>query len=108
MSILATLKCKAGRHCGEWSRTGSQCEVTRRCDSCGTLEQQTHHIWGPFDYLAADQCDQTRRCERCGTAQSRPSHQWGPWLYLNTEFTSPQFHTCRRCHQTEHTRPTMR
>jgi hypothetical protein len=108
MSILATLRCNAGRHSGAWSHPGSRCEIMRICDSCGKLEEQTHHLWGPFAYLEADQCEQTRRCERCGSTQSRSSHEWGPWLYLNTEFTSPQVHTCRRCHQTERTNYTMR
>jgi hypothetical protein len=108
MSILATLKCKAGRHTGEWSLPDGKCACTRRCDSCGKLEKETHHVWGPFDYREADRCEQTRRCARCGATHSRSSHEWGSWHYLNTEFTSPQVHTCRRCRLTERTNYTMR
>jgi hypothetical protein len=108
MSILMTLMCKAGRHSGEWSHPGSRCVVTRLCDACGKHEEQTHHAWGSFDDRAVGQCDQTRRCERCGSTESRSCHEWGPWLYLNSEFASPQVHTCRRCRQTERTRPTLR
>ncbi|GAA0808212.1 hypothetical protein Sya03_61050 [Spirilliplanes yamanashiensis] len=55
-----------------------------------------------------DRCDETRRCRRCGATESRSDHDWGPWLYATTAFDSPQVHTCRRCGQSERTRPTMR
>jgi hypothetical protein len=108
MSVLARVKCAVGKHSGEWSRPGSRCEISRVCDSCGTLEVRVPHVWGQFVYLEADQCDQARRCQRCGSTETRSGHQWGPWLYLNTEFNSPQFRSCRRCHRSERTAPTMR
>jgi hypothetical protein len=108
MGIFATVRCKTGRHSGEWSHSGGQCEIVRVCESCGMLEKQTRHVWGEFDCVEADRCDQTRSCERCGSTESRSIHEWGPWLYLNGEFSSPQVRTCRRCHESEQTKYTMR
>ena len=108
MSVLRKAMCKMGRHSGEWSFPGSRCETVRVCDSCGKLEEKTHHIWGQFRYVNADQCDQTRRCERCGLTETQLKHLWGPWLYQNSEFNSPQVRTCQRCRKTERTIYTMR
>ena len=108
MSVFSRIMCKAGLHSGRWSNPGSRCETVRTCDSCGRTEERAHHIWGPFGYAKADECDQIRRCGRCGATESRLEHTWGPWVYLNTEFSSPQGHTCQRCHQTEKTAYTMR
>src|SRR3954451_4394974 len=104
MRILGTAMCKIGRHSGAWSLRGSRCEIVRICDSCGKREEETRHCWGQFSYADGDQCDEIRRCERCGLTQSRPRHDWVPWLYLDGEPVTAQFHTCRRCHQTERTR----
>jgi hypothetical protein len=108
MSVLARAMCAMGRHSGQWSHPGSRCEVVRICDACGTREEETHHVWGEFGYVGAGRCDQTRRCERCGSTQSRIAHDWGPWFYHDAEFTSGQVRTCRRCHEAERTRYTMR
>jgi hypothetical protein len=108
MRPLSRARCAAGLHSGEWTLPGTRCETVRICSSCGKREEQTQHVWSDFDYAAADQCAQSRRCERCGSTDSRTQHEWGPWLYLNGEFTSPQFHRCRRCHQTERTQYTLR
>jgi hypothetical protein len=108
MGILARARCKAGRHSGQWSHPGVQCEVVRVCDSCGKQERRTQHVWSPFGYVEPDRCEQARRCERCGTTESRIRHEWGPWFYLNNEFGSPQVHSCLRCRQSERTSYTMR
>jgi hypothetical protein len=108
MSMLGKALCRLGRHSGQWSHAGSRCETVRTCDVCGKTEELTRHAWGRYTYVDADQCGQIRRCERCGSTESRSWHQWGPWLYLNTEFTSPQVRTCRRCHESERTSYTMR
>ena len=83
---------------------GSRCEVVRTCDSCGKLEEETRHSWGPFGYVHDDRCDQVRRCERCGATESRTWHEWGPWLYYDEKLVTAQFHRCQRCHETERTR----
>lgn len=108
MNVVAKLKCRAGRHSGEWSSPGSHCEIVRICSSCGKREEENRHNWGAFGFVENGGCEQTRRCARCGSTESRSSHEWGPWLYLNGEFTSPQTHTCRRCGQTERTAYTLR
>ena len=108
MTILRSTLCAIGRHHGDWSLPGARCETTRVCASCGTAEERTRHVWGEFGYAGDGRCEQTRRCERCGSAQSRTLHDWGPWLYLTMEFDSPQAHTCRRCHDSERTRPTLK
>jgi len=108
MRILRRAMCLLGRHCGDWSPPGGRCEVVRICASCGTREEQARHAWGLFGYVDDERCDQVRRCERCGSTETRSRHEWGPWLYQNTEFNSPQIHTCQRCRQSERTSPTMR
>jgi hypothetical protein len=108
MSILAKVRCKTGLHSGTWSHPGARCEMVRVCDACGKVEEKPHHVWGQFGYLDAGRCDQTRRCDRCGSTETRSRHEWGPWTYVNTEFNSPQAHTCRRCRLTERTAYTMR
>ena len=108
MGVLTKVRCKAGRHSGEWSHPGRRCEIVRLCDSCGRRDEKTRHVWGRFAYVQAGRCDEIRRCERCGATESRDRHEWGPWLYLNTEMNSPQVHRCRRCHETERSGPTMR
>jgi hypothetical protein len=108
MTVVAKLKCRAGRHSGEWSNPGSHCEIVRICLSCGRREERNRHTWGQFGFVQTDGCDLIRRCARCGSTESRSSHEWGPWIYLNGEFTSPQTHTCRRCGLTERTAYTLR
>ena len=108
MGIWAKAECKLGRHRGQWSHPGGHCEIVRVCDACGTEERRSQHVWSRFDYLEAERCEQTRRCDRCGVTQLRTEHEWGPWYYLSDEFSSPQVHTCRRCHLSEHTAYTMR
>src|SRR5690349_7234457 len=104
MSVLGKAMCRLGRHTGVWSLPGSRCEIVRVCESCGKAEGKSRHSWGQFSYADQDHCDEIRRCERCGTTESRLRHEWGPWLYLDEELVTAQFHTCRRCHQTERTR----
>lgn len=108
MSVLGKVLCAAGLHSGTWSYPGRRCETTRTCDRCGRAEEVVRHTWGQYGYGEAGRCDQARRCGRCGSVDHRTTHQWGPWLYLNTEFNSPQFHVCVRCHETERTAPTLR
>jgi hypothetical protein len=88
MGLLVKARCKVGRHSGEWSHPGSQCEIVRVCNSCGKVTEETHHVWGQFGYLNADRCDQTRRCERCGSTETRSRHEWGPWLYHDEQLSS--------------------
>src|SRR3954447_1347626 len=104
MSVLRKVACKMGRHSWAWSLPGSRCEIVRKCEFCGELEEEARHIWGPFDDAKDDQCNQIRRCQRCGSTESRPSHEWGPWFYGDEELATAQFHVCRRCHRTERTR----
>ena len=108
MSVLAKARCKVGQHSGEWSNSDGRCTTLRTCESCGKVEAKTVHVWGPFDYAAPDRCDQRRRCERCGAAEFQVQHEWGPWLYCNLERTSPQERVCKRCHEAERTRYTLR
>jgi hypothetical protein len=108
MSVLAKARCSVGRHSGEWSHPDGQCTIVRTCDSCGEVESETRHVWLPFEYTAPDRCDQSHRCERCGATELRVCHTWGPWRYSNLEFNSPQERVCRRCHQVERTRYTLR
>jgi len=100
--------CAVGLHSGQWSRPGHRCESERVCRACGNLNEKVRHTWGGFVYVGADRCEQVRRCGRCGTTESRIEHDWGPWLYASTEFSAPQVHRCRRCHETEKTAYTMR
>jgi hypothetical protein len=108
MSVLARGRCLVGRHSGEWSLPDGRCTTHRTCDSCGEVEAETLHVWGPFDYIAPDRCDQSHRCERCGAAEFRVRHEWGPWLYANLEQNAPQERVCKRCHEAERTRYTLR
>ncbi|MBM2616303.1 hypothetical protein JIG36_12125 [Actinoplanes sp. LDG1-06] len=108
MNVLRRSLCAAGLHSGPWSHPGARCESTRVCTGCGRNDEVVQHTWGAFAYLAPDRCEQMRRCTRCGTTQTRTQHVWGPWLYANTEFDAPQIHRCRRCHETEKTRYTLR
>jgi len=108
MSVVRKALCMIGHHAGEWSEPGVRCEAVRVCASCGKVEQETHHAWGPFNYVSADQCDQVRRCLRCEATEIRTVHEWGPWIYRDNEFNTPQVHRCRRCHESERTRYTLR
>ena len=108
MNLLRKMLCMVGLHAGQWSLSGVRCESSRVCDICGKTDEKVHHTWGEFDYLTADRCEQVRRCQRCGTTDSRTAHDWGPWRYANWEYNSPQFRRCRRCHEKEKTRATMR
>jgi hypothetical protein len=108
VSVFARAMCRAGRHAGEWSLPDGRCMSYRNCDRCGELESKTLHAWGPFEYTASGRCDQSRRCERCRATESRVRHEWGPWLYSNLEQNSPQQRECKRCHEVERTRYTLR
>jgi hypothetical protein len=108
MSAVQGLWCRLGQHTGEWSAPGRRCETTRVCTRCGRTETRTSHVWTPFSYVDTGRCAQIRSCVRCGMTESRTAHEWGPWVYANTEFTSPQSRTCRRCGETERTAYTVR
>src|SRR5690348_15012503 len=108
MSAMHKALCMLGRHSGAWSQPGRHCETVRICESCGTAEEQTLHVWGPYGYTSTDRCEQVRACERCGAAETREMHVRGPWLYRNMEFNAPQERTCQRCRQTERTVYTLR
>ncbi|GAA2564908.1 hypothetical protein GCM10010435_41770 [Winogradskya consettensis] len=108
MNVLRRMLCSIGLHAGQWFLPGSRCESQRVCTVCGKLSEKVRHSWTEFAYVAAGGCEQVRRCERCSATESRPEHDWGPWFYTNMEFSAPQAHRCRRCHQTEKTIYTMR
>jgi hypothetical protein len=108
MNVLRTVMCRIGRHSGQWSLPGARCERVRICTACGTSDEQARHTWGEFAYVDADRCEQLRHCQRCGTTESWTVHEWDPWRYVNWEYNSPQFRTCRRCHEKERTVYTTR
>ncbi|UQU61768.1 hypothetical protein COUCH_22280 [Couchioplanes caeruleus] len=108
MSILRSALCAIGRHRGQWSNPGRRCEAERVCEECGRREERTRHTWGPFAYVAPGRCEQSRRCERCAATETITAHEWGPWFYYENEITTPQIHTCRRCHESERTAYTVR
>ncbi len=107
MGVLAKVRCRAGRHSGEWSDPDGRCRTFRTCDSCGIVEAKTLHVWGPFDYIAPDRCDQSHRFERCGATEFQVRHECGPWLYRGEEQISGQERVCKRCHEAERTRYTL-
>ena len=46
--------------------------------------------------------------QTAGSAPSSVTPEWGPWRYTNLEQNSPQERVCKRCHEAERTRYTLR
>jgi len=66
MNALRKAFCSMGHHSGPWSPPGKHCEIARVCESCGTTEEQTDHLWGPWFYVNNElNSPQVHTCKRC-------------------------------------------
>ena len=75
MSVLRKAMCKIGRYSGEWSLPGSRCEIVRICDSCGKLEEETHHASSPhMSTMPQDRTDHLHKALTGGDVEVRPTH----------------------------------